>query len=200
MEKLKKEEKEAAQKKYLQIQKEIETQKLREKQEKISDNQALIDELRAKRYTEEIDKKEREKEKIEAMKLLKQKKELIEGNEEQKIKKKNRLMEEALKEQKEYENIIKHQIKEKEEEKLMENLRRKTLEENGKDVLKQIREKKEKKNLERRIKLEDRKIWKQNDDKYIETLERIKMRKLNEMDRLGIKDKYKVELKRFKIV
>ena len=200
MEKLKKEEKEAAQKKYLQIQKEIETQKLREKQEKISDNQALIDELRAKRYTEEIDKKEREKEKIEAMKLLKQKKELIEGNEEQKIKKKNRLIEEALKEQKEYENIIKHQIKEKEEEKLMENLRRKTLEENGKDVLKQIREKKEKKNLERRIKLEDRKIWKQNDDKYIETLERIKMRKLNEMDRLGIKDKYKVELKRFKIV
>ena len=81
------------------------------------------------------------------MKLLKQKKELIEGNEEQKIKKKNRLIEEALKEQKEYENIIKHQIKEKEEEKLMENLRRKTLEENGKDVLKQIREKKEKKNL-----------------------------------------------------
>ena len=66
--------------------------------------------------------------------------------------------------------------------------------------MKQIREKKEKKNLERRIKLEDRKIWKQNDDKYIETLERIKMRKLNEMDRLGIKDKYKVELKRFKIV
>ena len=54
--------------------------------------------------------------------------------------------------------------------------------------------------MERRIKLEDRKIWKQNDDKYIETLERIKMRKLNEMDRLGIKDKYKVELKRFKIV
>ncbi len=69
------------------MQKEIETQKLREKQEKISDNQALLDELRAKRYVEENEKKEREKELNEVVKLIKKKKELIEGNEEQKIKK-----------------------------------------------------------------------------------------------------------------
>ena len=86
MEKSKKEEEELKQKKLIEIQKEIETQKLREKQEKISDNLALLDEIRARRYVDEIDKKEREKELNEVVKIIKQKKELIEGNEEQKIK------------------------------------------------------------------------------------------------------------------
>ena len=61
MERAKKEEEELLQKKLLQIQKEKETQKLREKQEQISDKQALLDELRAKRAFEDNEKKERHK-------------------------------------------------------------------------------------------------------------------------------------------
>ena len=57
MERDKKEEEELLQKKLLQIQKEKETQKLREKQEQISDKQALLDELRAKRAFEDNEKK-----------------------------------------------------------------------------------------------------------------------------------------------
>ena len=200
MERAKKEEEETRQKKLIQMQKEIETQKLREKQEKISDNQALLDELRAKRYVEENEKKEREKELNEVVKLIKKKKELIEGNEEQKIKKRNRLAEQALNEEKEYETMIKLQIKEKEEEKIFEQLRRKTFEENGRDVLRQIRERKEKKLFEKRYKLEEGRILNQNQEEYFKTLERIKLQKLKEMEKMGIDPKYRVELEKLKIV
>ena len=200
MERAKKEEEETRQKKLIQMQKEIETQKLREKQEKISDNQALLDELRAKRYVEENEKKEREKELNEVVKLIKKKKELIEGNEEQKIKKRNRLAEQALNEEKEYETMIKLQIKEKEEEKIFEQLRRKTFEEYGRDVLRQIRERKEKKLFEKRYKLEEGRILNQNQEEYFKTLERIKLQKLKEMEKMGIDPKYRVELEKLKIV
>lgn len=88
MEKAKKEEEEIAEKKRIQLQKEKETQKLREKQEKFADKQALLDELRAKRAYEEAERKAREKELEEIQKLENQKKELIEGNEIQKVAKK----------------------------------------------------------------------------------------------------------------
>lgn len=200
MEKAKEEEEEIKKKKLLEIQKEIETQKLREKQEKMSDNLALLDELRAKRYVDEIQKREREKDLIEAMKIIKQKKELIEGNEEQKIKKRNRMVEQALSEEKEYEEMIKHQIREKEDEKIWEKLRRKTFEENGKDLIKQIKERQEKSFFEKRYKLEEGRILKQSQDEYLRTLERIKFQKLKEMEKMGVNPKYRVELEKMKIV
>ena len=166
----------------------------------MSDNQALLDELRYKRHLEEIEKREREKDLNDAIKIIKQKKELIEGNEVQKIKKRNRLMEQALSEQKEYEAIVKHQIKEKEEEKMLEFLRKKTLEANGRDILRQIRERNEKKKYEKRFKLEEGRIIKQNQEHYFKTLERIKMQKLKEMEKIGIKPKYRVDLEKIKIV
>ena len=83
-------------KKRIQLQKEKETQKLREKEEKFADKQALLDELRAKRAYEEAERKASEKELEEIQKLENQKKELIEGNEIQKVAKKKRLQEQAL--------------------------------------------------------------------------------------------------------
>ena len=59
------------------------------------------------------------------MQLLKQKKELIEGNEIQKITKKNKLVQQAINEQKEYEEIVRHQLAEVEEEKKAEIQRKK---------------------------------------------------------------------------
>ena len=200
MEQSKKEEEKFAQKKLLEIQKEIETQKLREKQEKMSDNQALLDELRYKRHLEEKEKREREKDLNDAIKIIKQKKELIEINEEQKNKKKDRLLQQALIEEKEYENIIKYQIKEREEEKILEQLKRKIKEENGKDLIKQIQVKKDKKLFQKRYALEEGRIIKQEQDKYIKTLEKIKKQKLDEMEKMGIKPKYRVDLEKIKIV
>ena len=199
MEQSKKKEEEIRQKKIYHIKKELETQKLREKQEKITDAHALLDEFRAKRYVDEINRKERDKELKEAMKLIKQRKELIEINEEQKIKKKDRLVEQALSDEKEYENIVRYQIKEREEEKIMEQLRKKALEENGKELIKQIQLNKEKKLFRRRNELEEGRIQAQEREQYFKTLEKIKMQKLNEMEKMGIEPKYRVDLQKIKI-
>ena len=69
MELSKKKEEELYQRKILQLKKEQETQKLLLKQEKYTDEQALLDEFRAKRYLDEINRKERDKELKEALKL-----------------------------------------------------------------------------------------------------------------------------------
>ena len=199
MEQSKKKEEEIRQKKILHIKKELETQKLREKQEKYTDEHALLDELRAKRYVDEINRRERDKELKEAMKLIKQKKELIEVNEEQKIKKKDRLVEQALSDEKEYENIVRYQIKEREDEKIMEQLRKKALEENGKELIKQIRMNKEKKLFRRRNELEEGRIQEQEREQYFKTLEKIKKQKLDEMEKMGIEPKYRVDLEKIKV-
>ena len=200
MELSKKKEEELYQRKILQLKKEQETQKLLLKQEKYTDEQALLDEFRAKRYLDEINRKERDKELKEALKLLKQKKELIEGNEEQKIKKRERLVEQALNEEKEYENIINYQIKEREDEKYLESLRKKINEENGKELIKQIQNNKEKKLFLKRYALEEGRLLEQEREQYFKTLEKIKKQKLNEMEKIGIDTKYRVDLEKIKIV
>ena len=200
MELSKKKEEELYQRKILQLKKEQETQKLLLKQEKYTDEQALLDEFRAKRYLDEINRKERDKELKEALKLLKQKKELIEGNEEKKIKKRERLVEQALNEEKEYENIIKYQIKEREDEKYLESLRKKINEENGKELIKQIQNNKEKKLFLKRYALEEGRLLEQEREQYFKTLEKIKKQKLNEMEKIGIDTKYRVDLEKIKIV
>ena len=149
---------------------------------------------------DEINRKERDKELKEALKLLKQKKELIEGNEEQKIKKRERLVEQALNEEKEYENIIKYQIKEREDEKYLESLRKKINEENGKELIKQIQNNKEKKLFLKRYALEEGRLLEQEREQYFKTLEKIKKQKLNEMEKIGIDTKYRVDLEKIKIV
>ena len=77
---------------------------------------------------------------------------------------------------------------------------KKTLDENGKEVLRQISERKEREMLFRREMLEDGRILKQNRDTYRKTLERIKLQKLKEMERFGVKPAYRVDLEKFKIV
>ena len=200
MEKSKKKEEELYQKKMLLLKKEQETQKLRDKQEKYIDEQALLDELRSKQYLDEKNRKERDKELKEALKLIKQRKELIEVNEEQKIRKRERLAQQALNEEKEYENIIKYQIKEREDEKYLELLRKKIQEENGKEIIKQIQNNKEKKLFLKRYALEEGRFLEQEREQYYKTLERIKKQKLNEMEKMGIDSKYRVELEKIKIV
>ena len=199
MEKAKKEEEEIAEKKRIQAQKERETQKMREKQEKFADKQALLDELRAKRAYEEAERKAREKEIEEMKKLERQKMELIEGNEWQKMAKKNRLQEQALAEQKEYQDIIKKQIADMEEDRRQEEIRKNIYNSNGEALRRQMREKAEKKRVLERGILEEGRQIKMEQDEYRKTLERIKKEKLDEMERFHIDPKYRVDLQKYKI-
>ena len=78
----------------------------------------------------------------EIRKLENQKKELIEGNEVQKIAKKKRLQEQAMAEQKEYQDIIKRQIADMEEDRRLEEMRKNIYNSNGEALRKQMKEKK----------------------------------------------------------
>ena len=140
-----------------------------------------------------------EKEREELLKLERQRKELIEGNEKQKLAKKKRLEEQAFADQKEYEYIIKHQIADMEEERRLEEIKKKIFNANGEEVRRQIQEKKEKEKLRLRAIIEERREIQQNLDDYKKTVERIKKEKLDEMERYHIKPEYRVDLQRYKI-
>ena len=133
------------------------------------------------------------------LKLEKQKKELIEGNEKQKLAKKKKLEEQAFADQKEYEYIIKHQIADMEEERRLEEIRKKIFAANGEEVRRQINEKIEKEKLKKRAIIDERKVIQQNLDEYKKTVERIKKEYIDEMERCQIKPEYRVDLLRYKI-
>ena len=197
--KAKQEEEEINKQKQLRAEREKETQKMREKQEKFADKQALLDELRMNRAFEEAEKKEREKERQNVLKLEQQKKELIEGNEKQILAKRKKLQEQAFAEQKEYEYIIKHQIADIEEERRLEEIRRKIYSANGEEVRRQIQEKKEKEKLKKRAVIDERREIQQKLDEYKYTVQRIKKEKLEQLERYRIKPKYRVDLQKYKI-
>ena len=199
IEKAKKEEEELAEKKRIQAARERETQKMREKQEKFADKQALLDELRAKRAFEAAEKKEREKERLEILRLQKQRQELIDGNEMQKKAKQKKLEEQTFADQREYDYIVKHQLADMEEERKLEEIRKKIFNANGEELRRQINEKKERKKMELRAIIEERRSIQQELDEYKKTLERLKKEKLDEMERLKIKPDYRVDLQRYKI-
>ena len=151
------------------------------------------------RAFEEAEKKDREKERQEMLKLERQKKELIEGNEKQKLAKKKKLEEQAFADQKEYEYIVKHQIADMEEERRLEEIRKKIFTANGEEVLRQIHEKIEKAKLKKRAIIDERKEIQKNLDEYKKTCERIKKEYLDEMERCNIKPEYRADLIRYKV-
>ena len=97
LEKYKKEEEAFQLKKKLAIEKELELQKLREKQEKAQDNQEIIDAIRAKRAFESENIKQRLKDKEDMLLKEKRIKELLMENNRQKMYKEIQLAEEAQK-------------------------------------------------------------------------------------------------------
>ena len=113
--------------------------------------------------------------------------------------KKKRLEEQAFADQKEYEYIINHQIADMEEERRLEELRKKVFTANGEEIKRQMCEKKEKEKLRLKSILDERREIQQNLEEYRKTVERIKKEKLDEMERLHIKPEYRIDLKRYKI-
>ena len=128
-----------------------------------------------------------------------QKKELIEGNEIQKVAKKKRLQEQAMADQKEYQDIIKRQIADMEEDRRLEEMRKNIYNSNGEALRKQMKEKEEKRKMMQRGVIEEGRQIKQELDGYKKTLERIKKEKLDEMERYHIDPKYRVDLQKYKI-
>jgi hypothetical protein len=116
-----------------------------------------------------------------------------------KSRKKKRLQEQALAEQKEYQDIIKRQIADMEEDRRMEEIRKNIYNSNGEALRKQMKEKEEKRKIMERGVIEEGRQIKQELDGYKKTLERIKKEKLDEMERYHIDPKYRVDLQKYKI-
>lgn len=199
MVKAKKEEDELAERKRLRDEKEKETQRLREKQEKFQDKQLELDGLRAKRAFEDEERKLREKTKQEIIKRRKLIDDLLLSNEKQKIDKELKLGEQAKQEQDEYERIIRNQLAELEEEKKRDEEKRKMRYDHNLELRRQIKTREEFEKMLKRAGLEEGRSIKQNNEKYKARLEEIKQEKLKELQSLNIDEKYIVDLERYKI-
>ena len=198
-EKYKKEEEAFQLKKKLAIEKELELQKLREKQEKAQDNQEIIDAIRAKRAFEEENIKQRKKDKEELVIREKKMKDLLEENNKQKLLKEIQLAEEAQKEKEEFDKIIKEQQKEIEELKEKEKNRIIKLLKHKEDLKRQIVEKEEKNRVNRREVLEEGRKNLQIRDQYYKSIEAVRRDKIKFLRDLNIDEKYIAPLTKFKL-
>ena len=183
-----------AEKKRIAAEKEIELQKLREKQKRSSDKQGELDAIRAKRAFEENERKERQKEeekKLEQQRIMEM---LVLENKKQKEAKEKILAEEAKREKEEFNKRIMEQMKEIEKEKQIALKKKEDNLKNQEAILKQIAEKEELGKNAYLEKIEEGRKIKEKMDEYKKNLEAFRRQKIAELKALNIKDKYIVPL------
>ena len=196
-EKDKQEEAILAEKKRIAAEKEVELQKLREKQKRSSDKQGELDAIRAKRAFEENERKERQKEeekKLEQQRIMEM---LVLENKKQKEAKEKILAEEAKREKEEFNKRIVEQMKEIEKEKQIALKKKEDNLKNQEAILKQIAEKEELGKNSYQEKMEEGRKIKEKLDEYKKNLEAIRRQKIAELKSLNIKDKYIVPLEMY---
>ena len=186
-----------AEKKRIAAEKEVELQKLREKQKRSSDKQGELDAIRAKRAFEENERKERQKEeekKLEQQRIMEM---LVLENKKQKEAKEKILAEEAKREKEEFNKRIMEQMKEIEKEKQIALKKKEDNLKNQEAILKQIAEKEELGKNSYQEKMEEGRKIKEKLDEYKKNLEAIRRQKIAELKSLNIKDKYIVPLEMY---
>jgi len=198
-----KEQKEAeylAEQKRIKDEKEREVQRLRELQEKAYDRQADLDLLRAKRAMELADRQAREKERKEAETRAKRNLELFEARKLQALDKERRFQEQAKQDRDEFQRIIQEQKKERDIELKLDQDRHELVKKHAEELKKQMALAEEKRKQEKRNLLEEGKKIKDNLKNQKRTLDAMKVKKLEELQREGIPQKYTVDLQKKKIV
>ena len=186
-----------AEKKRIAAEKEIELQKLREKQKRSSDKQGELDAIRAKRAFEENERKERQKEeekKLEQQRIMEM---LVLENKKQKEAKEKILAEEAKREKEEFNKRVMEKMKEIEKEKQIALKKKEDNLKNQEAILKQIAEKEELGKNSYQEKMEEGRKIKEKLDEYKKNLEAIRRQKIAELKSLNIKDKYIVPLEMY---
>jgi len=180
--------------------KEAETIRLRKLQEKFADRQAEIDAIRAKRAFEQADRLAREKERKEAEHRSQMNEELLAVRKLQGLEKERRLQEQAKVERDEFQRIIQNQKIERELEEMMEEEKRRVINDHANQLKKQIAINEEKKMQSKRMSLEEGKKIK--DKLYMEKmlLKNLKTKKIKELNSYDIPTKYTTELNKKRII
>jgi len=178
---------------------EQEVARLRAEQEKAADKQAELDELRAMRAQEAYEREWREKEKAEAERRIAINADLAAAREQQKNVKMKQLSDLARMEQEDFYRVIAAQ-REQEEQDRQQQIQQSQIRKNHKEeILNQISQNDETRKKERQEYLEEgEKLRQRHKDEKLR-LEKIKGRKLTELNSAGVPAKYRAELERKKI-
>ena len=178
---------------------EIETQKLRAMQEKAADKQAEIDELRAMRAQERYEREWREKERLQAERIAAANADLADAREFQKASKMKQLADMARMEQEEFYRIIERQKEDSLREQMVLQKQAQSRRKHKDEVLYQIKHNEEMTRAHKSDYLNEGERLRNQHKKEKEHLEKVKERKIQELIKEGVPEKYRAELERFKI-
>lgn len=179
--------------------KEAETARLRAMQEKAQDKAAEMDALRAKRAMEAAERAARQKEQMERERQEAINKELAEARKQQQAEKERRLGEQAKFERDEFERIIEVQLQQEEAERQRQSEEKSMRVQHSEELRHQIAGREEKALQERRDFLEEGNTVRATIGSERKKLEKIKGRKIDELKKAGVPEKYWAELARKKI-
>eukprot|EP00928_Gymnodinium_smaydae_P026276 TRINITY_DN2068_c0_g1_i3.p1 TRINITY_DN2068_c0_g1~~TRINITY_DN2068_c0_g1_i3.p1 ORF type:complete len:521 (+),score=169.91 TRINITY_DN2068_c0_g1_i3:147-1709(+) len=179
--------------------KEKETARLRAMQEKAQDKASEMDALRAKRAMEAAERAAREKEKMERDRQAAINKELEEARRQQQAEKERRLGEQAKFERDEFERIIEVQLQQEAAERQRQQEEHCMRVEHSQELRGQIAAREEKALQERRDFLEEGNTVRATIGCERKKLEKIKVRKIDQLKKAGVPEKYWAELARKKI-
>merc|ERR1711972_908663 len=179
--------------------KERETAKLRAMQEKAQDKAAEMDALRAKRAMEAAERAARDKENKEKERLQAINRDMDEARQQQQSEKERRLGEQAKFERDEFERIIEVQMQQEEAERARQEEEKAMRVQHSQELRAQIAAREEKALQERRDFLEEGNIVRATIGSERKKLEKIKTRKIDQLKKAGVPEKYWAELARKKI-
>jgi len=179
--------------------KERETARLRAMQEKAQDKAAEMDALRAKRAMEAAERTAREKQRQEARRQEAINSELTRARNLQQCEKERRLAEQAKFERDEFERIIEVQMQQEDAERQRQGEEKDMRHRHVGELRGQIAAREECSLQERRDFLEEGNVVRAQIGNERRKLEKIKTRKIDELAKAGVPDKYRAELARKKI-
>merc|ERR1712187_475796 len=179
--------------------KEKETARLRAMQEKAQDKASEMDALRAKRAMEAAERAAREKERRERDRLAAINEELDVARQQQQAEKERRLGEQAKFERDEFERIIEVQMQQEEAERQRQSEEKSMRVQHSEELRSQIAAREAKALQERRDFLEEGNTVRATIGSERKKLEKIKSRKIEELKKAGVPEKYWAELARKKI-
>lgn len=179
--------------------KEKETARLRAMQEKAQDKAAEMDALRAKRASEAAERAARNKERMERERVEAINQELNDARQQQQAEKERRLGEQAKFERDEFERIIEVQLQQEEAERNRQSEEHSLRIDHSRELRSQIQAREEKALQERRDFLEEGNTVRAQIGSERKKLEKIKARKIEELKKTGVPEKYCAELARKKI-
>lgn len=178
----------------IKAEKEKEIARLRSLQEKAQDKQAEMDALRARRAQEAYDREWRTKEREAQVRQVVINDDLGRARERQKLEKENMLRDQARFEKEEFERVISVQKSAEESERQKQILEKELRDRNASEIKKQITDIEENRRKSRRDFLEEGNKLKTEKRERDATIESIRNRKLDELERLEVPKQYRSEL------